>query len=472
MSTRKEEDLLGTLEIDNTKYYGVQTQRALNNFKISHTSISQYPQLTEGMIYVKKAAALANCEIGLLAKDKADAIVKACDEMLRTKKCYDQFQSDIFQGGAGTSVNMNANEVIANVALELLGKEKGDYSVINPCDDVNMGQSTNDAYSTGMKIAAYSSLDPVIAELKLLIQSIEKKAKEFAKHIKMGRTQLQDAVPMSIGQEFQSFADSLSQDIANLEYAQKLFLAINLGGTAIGTGVNAGKGYKEAVVKHLSDITKRPYVTAKNLITATWDCGDYVTLSSTLKVLAVRLSKICNDLRLLSAGPRANIKEINLPEMQPGSSIMPAKVNPVIPEVVNQVCFTVIGNDIAVTMSAEAGQLELNVMEPAIAKAIFESSEILTNAMRTLRELCIDGITINAERCKEQVLSNIGIVTYFNPYIGHHEGDLRGKECAKTGKNVREVILEKGLLTEKEIDEILSIENLMNPTIIEHIKKK
>lgn len=472
MSTRKEEDLLGTLEIDNSKYYGVQTQRALNNFKISCTAISQYPQLTEAMIYVKKAAALANCEIGLLAKDKADAIVNACDTMLSTKKCYDQFQSDIFQGGAGTSVNMNANEVIANVALELLGKNKGEYSIINPCDDVNMGQSTNDAYSTGMKIAAYSSIEPVIAELQLLIKAIEKKAKEYAKDIKMGRTQLQDAVPMTIGQEFQSYADSLMQDIANLEYAQKLFLAINLGGTAIGTGVNAGKGYKEAVVKHLASITKRPYYTAKNLITATWDCGDYVTLSSTFKVLAVRLSKICNDLRLLSAGPRANIKEINLPEMQPGSSIMPAKVNPVIPEVVNQVCFTVIGNDIAVTMSAEAGQLELNVMEPAIAKAIFESSHILSTAMKTLRELCIDGITVNTERCKEQVLSNIGIVTYFNPYIGHHQGDLIGKECAKTGKNVREVILEKGLLTEKEIDEILSIENLMNPKIMEHIQKR
>ncbi|MGL4722622.1 MAG: aspartate ammonia-lyase [Desulfovibrionaceae bacterium] len=473
MSKRTEVDLLGTMEIGDDCYYGIQTQRGINNFKISHTTMGHYPQFQSAMVMVKKAAALANKDIGMLDDKKVQYITKACDQILdNPDKWVGQFKTDIFQGGAGTSINMNANEVIANLALELMGEKKGSYDIINPCDDVNAGQSTNDSYATGLKVAIHNSVDPLIVELKKLIHALQAKGEEYKDVIKMGRTQLQDAVPMTLGQEFHAFANTLVSEIENLQYAQKLLRTVNLGGTAIGTGVNAGKGYKEAAVKYLSVVTKKEYKTAPDLLASTYDCGDYVILSGMLKTLAVKLSKICNDLRLLSAGPRAGIREIELPEMQPGSSIMPAKVNPVIPEVVNQVCFVVIGNDVAVTMAAEAGQLQLNVMEPAIAKALFEDCEIMTNALSTLRSLCVEGIKANVQRCKDQVLSNIGIVTYLNPYIGHHEGDIIGKICAETGKNVREVALERKLFTEKEIDEILSIENLKNPQIKQHILQK
>ena len=331
-------------------------------------------------------------------------------------------------------------------------------------DHVNASQSTNDAYPTGFRIAVYNSILKLIDKIQYLHDGFDNKAKEFAKILKMGRTQLQDAVPMTVGQEFKAFAVLLEEEVRNLKRTAGLLLEVNLGATAIGTGLNTPQGYTELVVKHLAEVTGLPCVPAENLIEATSDCGAYVMVHGALKRTAVKLSKVCNDLRLLSSGPRAGIKEINLPELQAGSSIMPAKVNPVIPEVVNQVCFKVIGNDTTVTFASEAGQLQLNVMEPVIGQAMFESIDILTNACVNLRDKCVDGITVNKEICENYVFNSIGIVTYLNPFIGHHNGDLVGKICAQTGKGVREVVLEKGLLTAEQLDDILSVENLMNPT--------
>lgn len=375
----------------------------------------------------------------------------------------DQFPVDIFQGGAGTSLNMNTNEVLANIGLELMGHKKGQYKYLNPNDHLNKCQSTNDAYPTGFRLAVYVSIEKLISAIKELSRSFGKKAQHFSGILKMGRTHLQDAVPMTLGQEFKAFEVLLNEEIRNLERIRKLLLEINLGATAIGTGLNTPEGYQALVVKKLCEVTRLKCVAADNLIEATSDCGAYVMVHSALKRLAVKMSKICNDLRLLSSGPRAGFNEINLPQLQAGSSIMPAKINPVIPEVVNQVCFKVIGNDVCVTMAAEAGQLQLNVMEPVIGQAMFESIHILTNACHNLKEKCIKGITANKEVCENSVLNSIGIVTYLNPFIGHHNGDIVGKECAKTGKSVREVVLKKGLLTEAELDSILSVENLMCP---------
>lgn len=463
MHMRIEEDLLGQREVPADAYWGIHTLRAKENFNISNVRISDVPAFVRGMVMEKKAAALANGELGAIPADVADAIVKACDVILSTGKCLDQFPTDVFQGGAGTSVNMNANEVIANLALEIMGHKKGEYQYIDPCDHVNASQSTNDAYPTGFRIAVHLGVQELIEKIKYLQVSFENKAEEFANVLKMGRTQLQDAVPMTVGQEFKAFAVLLEEEIRSLNYIAQYLLEVNLGATAIGTGVNTPEGYSELAVKHLSEVTGLNCVLASNLIEATSDCGAYVMMHGALKRTAVKLSKVCNDLRLLSSGPRAGLNEINLPELQAGSSIMPAKVNPVIPEVVNQVCFKVIGNDTAVTMAAEAGQLQLNVMEPVIGQAMFESLSILSNACVNLRDKCIDGITVNKEVCENYVLNSIGIVTYLNPFIGHHNGDIIGKTCAKTGKNVREVALEMGLLTEQELDDILSVENLMNP---------
>lgn len=375
----------------------------------------------------------------------------------------DQFPTDIYQGGAGTSVNMNTNEVIANLALELLGHKKGEYSIINPMDHVNASQSTNDAYPTGFRIAVYNSIMHLLKNIRYLQKGFEAKAKEFSSILKMGRTQLQDAVPMTLGQEFKAFSVLLEEEVRNLKRTAKLLLEVNLGATAIGTGLNTPEGYANLAVKYLAEVSQLPCIPSENLIEATSDCGAYVMVHSALKRTAVKLSKVCNDLRLLSSGPRAGLNEINLPELQAGSSIMPAKVNPVVPEVVNQVCFKVIGNDTTVTFAAEAGQLQLNVMEPVIGQAMFESIELLSNACINLRDKCINGITANPEICKNYVLNSIGIVTYLNPFIGHHNGDIIGKICAETGKNVREVVLEQGLLSETQLDDILSLENLMNP---------
>lgn len=464
MNTRTESDLLGERQIPADVYWGIHTLRAKENFNISNQTISDIPEFVRGMVMVKKATAIANFKLGVLSEKVAVAIDKACDEVLQKGRCLDQFPSDVFQGGAGTSVNMNTNEVIANLALEILGEDRGNYAIIDPMDHVNASQSTNDAYPTGFRLAVYHSILTLITKISQLQNAFSQKALEFQNVLKMGRTQLQDAVPMSLGQEFKGFATALEKEIINLQRNSKLLLSVNLGATAIGTGVNTPEGYAPLVVEELAKITGLPCSLAPDLIEATSDCGDYVSVHAALKRLAVKLSKICNDLRLLSSGPRAGLNEINLPQMQAGSSIMPAKVNPVIPEVVNQVCFKVIGNDTAVVFAAEAGQLQLNVMEPVIAQSIFESIALLGNACTELASKCIDGITANQEVCANYVFDSIGIVTYLNPFIGHHNGDKVGKICAQTGKSVKEVVLELGLLTSEQLDDILSAENLLNPT--------
>lgn len=463
-NVRIEQDLLGEREVPYEVYWGIHTLRAVENFNISAMTISDIPEFVRGMVMVKKATALANGELGAIPQKIANAIIQACDEVLINGRCLDQFPSDVYQGGAGTSVNMNTNEVLANLALEILGEEKGRYDIVNPMDHVNASQSTNDAYPTGFRIAVYNSILKLIDCIAYLQTSFETKAVEFSDILKMGRTQLQDAVPMTLGQEFKAFAVLLEEEVRNLKRTAELLLEVNLGATAIGTGLNTPEGYSVLAVKYLAEVTQLPCTLSENLIEATSDCGAYVMVHGALKRTAVKLSKVCNDLRLLSSGPRVGLNEINLPELQAGSSIMPAKVNPVIPEVVNQVCFKVIGNDTTVTFAAEAGQLQLNVMEPVIGQAMFESISLLSNACINLRDKCVDGITANREVCKNYVFSSIGIVTYLNPFIGHHNGDVVGKICATTGKSVREVVLERGLLTEAQLDDILSVENLMHPT--------
>ncbi|HEQ1858289.1 aspartate ammonia-lyase [Providencia zhijiangensis] len=462
-NTRIEEDLLGKKEVPADAYYGVHTLRAIENFYISDRTINDVPEFIRGMVMVKKAAALANKELHTIPRNIADTIIKACDVVLNEGKCMDQFPVDVFQGGAGTSLNMNTNEVLANIGLELMGHKKGEYEFLNPNDHLNKSQSTNDAYPTGFRIAVYNSVLKLIDSVTYLKKGFESKAEEYKDILKMGRTQLQDAVPMTVGQEFHAFATLLKEEEKNLKRSIDLLLEVNLGATAIGTGLNTAPGYQELAVKKLAEVTGLACVPSEDLIEATSDCGAYITVHASLKRLAVKLSKICNDLRLLSSGPRAALKEINLPELQAGSSIMPAKVNPVIPEVVNQACFKVMGNDICVTMAAEAGQLQLNVMEPAIGQAMFESISLMSNACRNLVEKCVNGITVNKEICEAFVFNSIGIVTYLNPFIGHHNGDIVGKICAETGKSVREVVLERGLLTEAQLDDIFSVENLKHP---------
>ncbi|MFI8695103.1 aspartate ammonia-lyase [Dietzia maris] len=461
--TRVEHDLLGTKEVPAEAYYGIHTVRAVENFPITATTMSDIPDFVRGMVMVKKAAALANLEMGVLDETVAKAIVGACDEILVDGRCMDQFPSCQFQGGAGTSVNMNTNEVVANLALERLGHPRGSYDIVSPNDDVNRSQSTNDAYPTGFRIALWHALERLEPAIVALREACYDKSEEFREVLKMGRTQLQDAVPMSMGQEFGGFAVTLDEELHVLGAAARMLLDVNLGATAIGTGVNTPPDYRRAVIKHLRAVTGLPVTGAMNLIEATSDTGDYVNVHAALKRSAVKVSKICNDLRLLSSGPRAGFNEINLPELQAGSSIMPAKVNPVIPEVVNQVCFKVIGNDVTVTMAAEAGQLQLNVMEPVIAQAMFESISLLTNAIETLTEKCVEGITANVEVARQNVMNSIGIVTYLNPIIGHHNGDRVGRECARSGRGVREVVLEMGLLSAAELDDILSPSNLLRP---------
>ena len=462
-ATRTEEDLLGAREVPLEAYWGIHTLRAMENFQISGSVVGDEEAFVRGMVQVKKASALANSDLGALDPEVAGAIVWACDQVLVAERCLDQFPVDQFQGGAGTSVNMNTNEVIANLALEYLGYAKGRYDIINPNDHVNKSQSTNDAYPTGFRLGLFALVGSLIEELERLIAAMRAKGTELVHVLKMGRTQLQDAVPMSLGQEFEAFAVLLEEEISRLHNNAALLLEVNLGATAIGTGLNTPPDYQSTVVGRLREITGLDIRGAHDLLEATSDTGAYVSMHAAIKRLAVKLSKICNDLRLLSSGPRAGLGEIRLPERQAGSSIMPAKVNPVIPEVVNQVCFKVMGNDVALTFAAEAGQLQLNVMEPVIAQAIFESINLLTRGMSTLRELCVVGIEANEEVCRRNVLDSIGIVTYLNPVIGHHNGDLVGRECARSGRSVREVVLEMGLLEESVLDEILSPENLLRP---------
>ncbi len=460
--TREEHDLLGYRKVPNQAYYGIQTMRAIENFNISGVSLNFYPVLVEALVMVKKAAAKANHELGLLDKGIADAIIAACTDIQNGKYQF-HFVVDMIQGGAGTSTNMNANEVIANRALEIMGRKKGEYEYCHPNNHVNLSQSTNDAYPTAIKIALINNNLGLIESLRQLIQSFKQKGDEFSAVLKMGRTQLQDAVPMTLGQNFMAWGTTLEEEVERLEENVRLFLEINMGATAIGTGINSDPEYADKVVAHLRDITGMDLKNAENLVEATQDTGSFVMYSSAIKRLAVKLSKISNDLRLLSSGPRAGINEINLPPMQPGSSIMPGKVNPVIPEVVNQIAFKVIGNDLTVTIAAEAGQLELNVMEPVIVQSIFESVEMLKNGMMTLKYRCIDGITANKERCLEMVQNSISIVTALNPVLGYETCSSLAKEALETDSGVYELCIRKGLLSKEELDKILSPERMITP---------
>jgi aspartate ammonia-lyase len=453
--TRTEHDLLGDLEVPADAYYGVQTARAIENFKISGVPLRLYPNFIKGLAMVKQAAARANFDTGGFSKEVLDAIDKACQEII-DGKLHDQFVLDVLQGGAGTSTNMNANEVIANRAIELMGHKKGEYQYVEPHDHVNRSQSTNDSYPTSMHIGMALGNKEIVAEFNKLIEAFRKKAKEFGNIVKMGRTQLQDAVPMTLGQEFEAFAETLADEVHALESVQKVLCEISMGGTAIGTGLNAPAGYAEKCTQHLAKITGYPIKLARNLIEATQDTQAFVLYSSVLKSLAIKLAKVGNDLRLLSSGPRCGLHEINLPATQPGSSIMPGKVNPVIPEVTNMVAYRVIGNDLVVTLSAEGGQLQLNAFEPVIAAVIFESQVMFVNAARTLREHCVDGITANPEVCKHYLETSIGTVTALNPVIGYDKATELAAEALKSGEGIIELVRERHILTDEQIDEILN----------------
>jgi aspartate ammonia-lyase len=455
--TRREHDLLGERDVPDDALYGVQTLRALENFPITGIPLREFPALVEALASVKEAAALANADLGLLDRDIANLIVRAAEE-IRAGRHHEHFIVDMIQGGAGTSTNMNANEVIANRALELMGRPRGDYSAIHPNNHVNLSQSTNDVYPTAVKLALHRSIEELRAAERSLATAFLAKGQEFAHLIKMGRTQLQDAVPMTLGQEFRAFGHTILEDVERLGEVQQLISEINMGATAIGTGINAPAGYSDAVREHLARITKQRLVTAPDLVEATMDTGGFVQLSGVLKRCAVKLSKICDDLRLLSSGPRAGLGEINLPAMQPGSSIMPGKVNPVIPEVVNQVCFDVIGADIVVTMAAGAGQLQLNVFEPVIAFRLLAAISEMRNACVVLRERCVEGITANEERLRYFVEHSIGVVTALVPVIGYERATQVAKEALDSGRGVYDIVRENGLLTRHELDRLLNPE--------------
>ncbi len=458
--TRTEHDLLGEREVPSEYLYGIQTLRALENFNISGISLASLPTLIRALAMVKMACARANNDTGDLPGEITDAIVQACAEIINGR-WHTQFVVDVIQGGAGTSTNMNANEVIANRALEILGHQRGEYEYCHPNNHVNLSQSTNDVYPSALKIALILANRGLVKVLTNLIDSFHAKAEEFRDVIKMGRTQLQDAVPMTLGQEFEAYAVTLEEEIDRLQQNVNLFLEVNLGGTAIGTGINADAEYTKRVVYHLRQITGLPIILAKNLVEATQDTGAFVMYSSAVKRLAIKLSKIASDLRLLSSGPRAGLNEINLPPMQPGSSIMPGKVNPVIPEVVNQIAFQVIGNDLTVTLAAEAGQLQLNVMEPIIAHSLFESIEVLKNGMSTLKYRCVDGITANVEHCRDLVYNSIGLVTALSPQLGYEKASQVAKEALEKNRSVYELVLEKNLMSKYDLDRLLSPENMV-----------
>ncbi len=459
---RIEHDLLGDKEIPKDAYYGVQTARAQENFYITGVTLSKFTVFIASMAKVKKAVALANYELGLLEEKKCIVICKVCDEII-SGKLHDQYVVDMIQGGAGTSVNMNANEVIANRGLEIMGYEKGDYQHLHPNNDVNLSQSTNDAYPTAIKVTLYEKIFELISIMQLLSKSFSDKAEEFKHIIKMGRTQLQDAVPMTLGQEFHAFSSMIDEDIKRLREAQQLVREMNLGATAIGTGINSHPDYAKVVERKLQEVTGRPFITATDLIHATQDTGSYVQIAGVLKRVATKISKICNDLRLLSSGPRTGFNEINLPAAQPGSTIMPGKVNPVIPEVVNQVAFQVIGSDIAITLASEGGQLQLNVFEPVMAYNLFNSINMMNNAFKTLSSKCIVGITANEAHCKELVLNSIGLITALNPYIGYEASTSVAKEALETGGSVYDIVLKRALLSKDELDDIIKPENMIKP---------
>ncbi|MCE5319632.1 MAG: aspartate ammonia-lyase [Bacteroidales bacterium] len=460
--TRLEHDLLGDKSVPVEALFGVQTLRCIENFDISRQLLSDYPQYVKALGIVKMGAILANHEIGLVDENIKDAIVEACKELMEGKH-LEQFPIDMIQGGAGTSVNMNANEVIANRALEIMGKQRGQYEFCSPNDHVNMAQSTNDAYPSAMHIGLYITHFEVREALEKLIASFEEKEKEFSGIIKMGRTQLQDAVPMTLGQSFGAFASAMKHELRRLDKASRELLYINMGATAIGTGITSEPGYAESCIYHIRKITGWDLKLAYNLIEATHDTSCMVAYSSALKSIAIRLSKICNDLRFLSSGPRTGIAEINLPPKQPGSSIMPGKVNPVIPEVVNQICFKVIGNDLTITLASEAAQLELNVMEPVLVQSLTESCIWMTRGFDTLRVECIEGITANPEHCRDMVEHSIGIVTALKPYIGYALSTEIAKEALETGGSVYNLVLEKNILTKEQLDKILDPKHMIRP---------
>lgn len=451
---RTEKDLLGEKQVPAEAYYGVQTARAMDNFQISGVPINHYPSIIRAFAMVKMASARANHEAGFLSEEILRGIEGACAELLEGK-LHDQFLVDVFQGGAGTSTNMAANEVIANRTLELLGHKKGEYRFCDPHDHVNLSQSTNDAYPTALRVAMVKGNVSLADAVNELADEFERKGGEFEKIIKMGRTQLQDAVPMTLGQEFHAWAQSLRNEVWALDGVRQSMEEVNMGGTAIGTGLNAVPGFAEACVRHLAEISGLNIRLAENLVEATQDTQSFVIYSSALKSLAIKMSKVCNDLRLLSSGPRCGLNEINLPPMQPGSSIMPGKVNPVIPEVVNQVCFRVIGSDLTVTLAAESGQLQLNVMEPVIAACVFESQMLLVNAARCLRKNCVVGITANPDICRRHVEQSIGLVTALNPALGYELSTMLAAEAQRTGRGIVELVLEKELLTPEQLEEML-----------------
>ncbi|MFZ5581186.1 MAG: aspartate ammonia-lyase [Pseudomonadota bacterium] len=464
---RVEHDLLGDRKVPAEAYYGVHTLRAVENFPITGTPISIYPDLIRALAQIKLAAAKANEQLGLLEAPLAQAIVAACQEVI-AGKLHEQFVVDVIQGGAGTSTNMNANEVIANRALEIMGHAKGEYQYLHPNQHVNMSQSTNDVYPSALKLATYVGIFRLVDALAYLRRTFERKAEEFKDVLKMGRTQLQDAVPMTLGQEFSTYAVMLGEDEERLKEAALLIREINLGATAIGTGINAHPDYAPLVCRLLAETSGVPVITAPNLVEATQDCGSFVQLSGVLKRVAVKLSKTCNDLRLLSSGPRAGFGEINLPPRQAGSSIMPGKVNPVIPEVVNQIAFEVIGNDQTVTFAAEAGQLQLNAFEPIIAHSLFKSVNHLRQGCLTLADRCVDGITANRDALRARVENSIGIVTALNPYIGYAAATSVAAEALESGKGVAEIVLARGLMSRAELDDVLRPEVLTQPRALPH----
>ena len=459
---RTEKDSIGTKNVPEDVYYGVQSLRAAENFHI--TGLNMHPEIINSLAYIKNAAAITNCEAGLLDKKIAQAIVKACDEILGGK-LHEDFIVDPIQGGAGTSLNMNANEVIANRANEILGGKKGDYSIVNPNDHVNCGQSTNDVIPTAGKMTSLRLLKNLKKELMRLHTALEKKAEEFDGVIKMGRTQLQDAVPIRLGQEFKAYSVAVLRDIRRMDKAMDEMRTLNMGGTAVGTGLNADEAYLRRIVPNLSEISDMELVQAYDLIDSTQNLDPFVAVSGAVKACAVTLSKIANDLRLMSSGPRAGFGEINLPAKQNGSSIMPGKVNPVIPEVVNQVAFNVIGNDVTITMAAEAGQLELNAFEPIIFYCLFQSIDTLGYAVQTFVDNCVTGITANETRCRYFVENSVGIITAICPYVGYQKAAEIAKEAIKTGESVKKLIIEQGILTEEQMDEILDPVQMTEPGI-------
>ena len=460
--TRREHDLLGEMDIPVEYYFGVQTMRAVENFHISRVRLNFFPQLIRALADVKQGAAAANRDLGLLDPAIADAITRACEE-LREGRLNEQFVVDMVQGGAGTSTNMNANEVIANRALEIMGHARGEYQYCSPNDHVNCSQSTNDAYPSAIHLGLYATHLELRKHLMELIASFARKGEEFAHVLKMGRTQLQDAVPMTLGQTFHGFASVLQGEVENLDHAASEFLSINMGATAIGTGICAEPGYAERCTAAIREITGWDVKQAEDLVGATSDTVCMVGYSSAMKRIASKMNKICNDLRLLSSGPRCGLGEFNLPARQPGSSIMPGKVNPVIPEVMNQIAFKVIGNELCVTMADEAAQMELNAMEPVMAQCCFESAELLVNGFDTLRIRCVEGITANEEKCLQYVHNSIGVVTALNPIIGYKNSTKIAKEALETGRGVYELVLEHGILSREELDEVLKPENMIRP---------